>query len=262
LDWDLNTGYCTGRWDRDINAARTLHSTTTEKTKQNRSSTLSNKYRKTTEVKTAAEKERRGRHHHTERATAVQGPTPRCCCTRKATGRHAETPSQKQLSRARGPPTRHSARLTLSCAGTAQTRRTAPHSRLISKIAIEVAQRGASPSEPNPAADHHRVSNHLAASPRASRCHRARSPKMSPAPSPDVVPHRGNSAVLNSPTAIRCRPSLLWLQMPQASSVDAVPHRTGECQATPATAERCKQTSQQPRRDPQTPTESRRRGLR
>jgi cell wall-associated NlpC family hydrolase len=42
------------------------------KTEQNRSSTLPNKYRKTTEVKTAAEKERRGRHHHTERATAVQ----------------------------------------------------------------------------------------------------------------------------------------------------------------------------------------------
>jgi hypothetical protein len=90
--------------------------------------------------------------------------------------------------------------------------------------------------------------------PRASRRHRARSPKMSLAPSPDIVPHRRNSTVLNNPAAIRCRPSLLWLQMPQAPSVDAVPHRTGECQATPAAAERCKQTSPQPRRDPHTPT--------
>jgi hypothetical protein len=90
--------------------------------------------------------------------------------------------------------------------------------------------------------------------PRASRRPRGRSPKMSPAPSPDVVPHRRTSAVLNSPAAIRCRPSFLWLQKPQAPSVDAVPHRTGECQATPAAAERCKQTSPQPRRDPQTPT--------
>jgi hypothetical protein len=90
--------------------------------------------------------------------------------------------------------------------------------------------------------------------PRASRRHRARSPKMSPVPSLNVVPHRRNSVVLKSPAAIRCRPSLLWLQMPQAPSVDVVPHRTGECQATPTAAERCRQTSQQPRRDPQTPT--------
>jgi hypothetical protein len=87
--------------------------------------------------------------------------------------------------------------------------------------------------------------------PRTSCRPRGRNPKMLPAPSPDVVPHRRTSAVLNSP---RCRPSFLWLQKPQAPSVDAVPHRTGECQATPAAAERCKQTSPQPRRDPQTPT--------
>jgi hypothetical protein len=92
-------------------------------------------------------------------------PMQRCCCTREATGRHVETPSQKQLLRARGPPTRLTARLTLSCAGTAQTRRTAPHSRLVSKIVVEVAQRGAPPSKPNQAAGHHRGSNHLVASP-------------------------------------------------------------------------------------------------
>jgi hypothetical protein len=113
---------------------------------------------KTTEVKTAAEMERRGGHHRTERATAVQDPTPQCCCTRKghwATCRNTESE----------PPTCHSARLTLSCAGSAQTRHTAPHSRLVSKILVEVAQRGAPPSEPNQVADHHRGSNHLAASP-------------------------------------------------------------------------------------------------
>jgi hypothetical protein len=165
LDWDLNTGYRAGRLDWDINAAKTLHSTTTEKQSKTAAPPSQNKYRKTTEVKIAAEKERRGRHHHTKRAIAVQNPTPRCCCTRKATGRHVETPSQKQLSRARGPPTRLTARLTLSCAGTAQTRCTAPHSTLVSKIAVEIAQRGSPPSEPNQAADHHRGLNHLAASP-------------------------------------------------------------------------------------------------
>jgi hypothetical protein len=42
--------------------------------------------------------------------------------------------------------------------------------------------------------------------------------------------------------------------MPQAPSFDAVPHHTRECQATPTATEHCKQSSQQPRRDPQTPT--------
>jgi hypothetical protein len=45
-----------------------------KKKKQDRSSTHSNKHRKTTEVKTAADREWRDMHHNTERAADVQDP--------------------------------------------------------------------------------------------------------------------------------------------------------------------------------------------
>jgi hypothetical protein len=172
-----------------------------------------------------------------------------------ATGRHAETPRQKQLSRGAGttnPPLSTPLSLTLSLSlvrGDRQTRRTAPHSRLVSKIVVKVARRGA-PPKPQTTTKARIIS---LLPPRASRLHRSRSSKLSPAPSFDIVPHQKISTVLKSPATIHCRPSLLWLQMLQAPSSDAVPHRTGECQATSAAAERCKRSSQQMRRYPQTP---------
>jgi hypothetical protein len=86
--------------------------------------------------------------------------------------------------------------------------------------------------------------------PRASRRHRARRPKMSPAPSSDVVPHREVSAKLRSPAAVRCRPSPLRLPLPQAPSFNAVPHRTGDCQATPGAVERCERSKTTAERRP------------
>jgi hypothetical protein len=56
--------------------------------------------------------------------------------------------------------------------------------------------------------------------------------------------------MLKSPAAVRCRPSLLRLQLPQAPSIDDVPHRTGDCPATPDAAERCKQTKPTTKRRP------------
>jgi hypothetical protein len=82
-----------------------------------------------------------------------------------------------------------------------QTRRTAPQSGLVPRIATTVVRRGAlPPREPNQAAR---------SPPRfeSSRCfplvfsrrHGARRPKKSLAPSSDDVPHRGSSAMLKAP---------------------------------------------------------------
>jgi hypothetical protein len=151
-----------------INSATNVHSTTTAK--QSRTATPpsqpSHTRIETTEVKTDADRGRRDMHHHIERATATQDPTPQCCCTRNWPPGGMLTPSQKQ---------------TLACAGTSNpplstplslvrgdpTRRTAPRFRLVSRIAVTEAQRGAPPSEPNQAAYHHRGSNHSVAFPLA-----------------------------------------------------------------------------------------------
>jgi hypothetical protein len=103
------------------------------------------------------------------------------------------------LSRARGPPTRHSARLTR--ARGPPTRRTTPRSRLIPRIAAKVARRGAlSPGEPNQAArSPPRFESSHRFSPAPSHRHQVRRTKKSPAPSSDDVPHRGSSAMLSTP---------------------------------------------------------------
>jgi hypothetical protein len=58
LDWDLNNGYRTGRLDWDINTAKTQHSTTIEKQSKTAAPPSQTSIEKTTEVKTATEKER------------------------------------------------------------------------------------------------------------------------------------------------------------------------------------------------------------
>jgi hypothetical protein len=101
-----------------------------------------------------------------------------------------------QLSRARGPPTRHSARLSL-VPGDIQTRRTTSGSGLISGIAVKTAGRGAPLPEPEPSRQTTvEVRSPHVASPHHERLCRAGRSKLSPAPSYNVVPHREGSAVL------------------------------------------------------------------
>jgi hypothetical protein len=61
-----------------------------------------------------------------------------------------------------------------------------------------------------------------------SSCRRASRPRMSQAPSVDVVPHREASGMLEQPATIRCKPSRRPQLLPQAPSNDVVPHRTGD----------------------------------
>jgi hypothetical protein len=55
------------------------------------------------------------------------------------------------------------------------------------------------------------------------------------------------------PAAVRCRPSPLWLLLPQAPSNDAVPHRTGDCKQPQAPWNAASGRNQQPREDNRTP---------
>jgi hypothetical protein len=149
-------------------------------------------------------------------------------------------PPLDTLSRARGPPTRHSARLTR--ARGPSTRRTTPRSGLVPRIDVEVARRGApSPGNQTKPPDCRCGSNHHVAFPRTK----------SPPSSQKIeevaraVFRRctapGEFSRAESPAAIHCRPSHHRLSLPQASSINVVPHRTGDCQATLDAAERCKQ---------------------
>jgi hypothetical protein len=211
------------------------------KTKQNRDSTLSTIIQsiETTEVKTAVDRGRRGRHYHTERATIAQDPTPQCCCTRNWPPGGMQTPSQKQ---------------TLACAGTSNPPLSTP---------LSLVRRDRNPPHGSTLQTHlkdsrHRSTKRCPALGTESSCRppqRFESSSCFPlaqtatiemeteevaCASFDVVSHRGISAVLRIPTAIRRRPSLPWLQVPPAPSQDVVPHRTGECQATLGAAERSK----------------------
>ena len=87
----------------------------------------------------------------------MQDPTPQCCCTQLSRPTTRKTPSPEQLnargprhfrrwtplSRARGPPTHHSARL--SRVRGPPTRHTAPRTGLVLGIAVEAARRSAPP---------------------------------------------------------------------------------------------------------------------
>nr|CAB3500445.1 unnamed protein product [Digitaria exilis] len=72
----------------------------------------------------------------TKRVITVQDPPPQCCCTPNTESEGTQRAGPRRfhrwatLSRARGPPTRHSARLSL-VRGDLQTRRTAPHYGLV-----------------------------------------------------------------------------------------------------------------------------------
>lgn len=68
------------------------------------------------------------------------------------------------------------------------------------------------------------------------RCHCARKPKMSLAPSSDDVPHWSSSSKIEQPVVVRCKSSHPMLSMPQAPSSDAIPHQTDSHQASPAAA--------------------------
>jgi hypothetical protein len=127
------------------------------------------------------------------------------------------------LSRARGPPTRHSARLTR--ARGPPTRRTTPRSRLIPRIAAKVARRGAlSPGEPNQAAR---------SPPRFESSHR-----FSPAPSHRHQVRRTKSRPRRLPTMYRtegaqpcCQPRRDPLQAKSASVVVATSAVLQRCPA-------------------------------
>jgi hypothetical protein len=115
---------------------------------------------KTTEVKTAAEKGPRGRHHHTERATAVQDPTSQCCCTRNGHRAACRTPRQKQLSRGAG-----TTNLPLSTPlSRVRGPPNPPHSSTL-QTRLKDCRQSSTKRCPAQAADYHRGSNHLAASP-------------------------------------------------------------------------------------------------
>jgi hypothetical protein len=61
-----------------------------------------------------------------------------------------------------------------------------------------------------------------------SSCRRASRPRMSQAPSIDVVLHREASGMLEQPATIRYKPSRRPLLSPQAPSNDAISHRTSD----------------------------------
>jgi hypothetical protein len=183
-----------------VNAAKTLHSTTTEKRSKTAAPPSQTSIEKTAEVKTAAEKERRGRHHHTERATAVQRTNAAVLLHprgHRAACRNTESEA------------------TLACAGTTNPPHSTPHSLVRgdctnpphgSTLQTRLKDCRRSSTKRCPALrtksscrSPQRLENISLLPPRASRRHRARSPKKSPAPSSDVVPHRRNSVVLKQP---------------------------------------------------------------
>jgi hypothetical protein len=173
LNWDINKGYrstiLTGRLDWDINTAKTLHSTTTEETKHNRSSTHrphSCGYRNHRSEEPPLIEEKRGMQDRTKRATTVEDPTPQCCCTETDRPTAWRTPSPKlpkragasrihrwtPLSRTRGPSTLH-----LACLSYVWGPPNPPHgSTLLTRLknCCRVAGRGAPPPETYQVADH------------------------------------------------------------------------------------------------------------
>jgi hypothetical protein len=162
-------------------------------------------------------------------------------------------PPLDTLSRARGPPTRHSAHLTRGRGP--PTRHTAPRSGLVPRITAKVSRRDAPPlgTETKPP-DHRRSSNQHIAFPRTKPPPSSQRPGKSPTPSSDDVPHRESSVVLKTPprsavgqviTSCRCR----------KRRRNAVPHRTGACQATPGAAKCCKRPKRCPSEDSRPPTE-------
>jgi hypothetical protein len=173
----------------------------------------------------------------------VQDPSPQRCCTRtdhRTTCRNTEPgatlactgtanpPLSIPLSRLRGPPTSH----------------TAPQSRLVPKVVVEMAQGGALPPRTKSSRRSPQRYDIISLLPsHASRRHVAQAVfRRCTAPEFPAMPR--------NPATDCCEPSHLWLPLSRAPSSDAVPHRPGDRQATPGTVERCKRTKAGTERGP------------
>ena len=170
--------------------------------------------------------EQKGQTPPHQEATAVQDPTPQCCYTQTNCPTARKTPSPEQPNARASPLPSLDATLAcagtsnpplstpLSCAGTSNP----PHGTTL-RTRFRDCRRGSKKRCP-PGTEPSRkttavVRNHHVAFPLARRRRpRARRPKMLPALSSDVVPHRKGSAVLNTPlrsaasqvvTDCRCR---------------------------------------------------------
>jgi hypothetical protein len=160
LDWDINTSYRSNYTHRPIGSGhqhgRALHTNEGRKDKSKTAAPPTNRTHASNEPWSEAHHRRkklRGIHHRTE------GPPP-CGAQRRRsaaptlTADNVKNTESEEHSRARGPPTRHSARLSL-VRGDLSTRRTAPHFGVVSRIAVEVARRCLAPQRPQQAAYHH-----------------------------------------------------------------------------------------------------------
>jgi hypothetical protein len=165
LDWDINTGHCTdytlAGWIGTSTRPRTLYTqTTTGKTKCNCSSTQQTTLKqisRTTLAETTTDRKTKGQAapHRKDRRHAGPNATELLQPNRPPDDVKI-TETEATHSRARGPPTRHSARLSR-----ARGPPNPPHgsrSGLVSRIAVEEARRDALPQEPLQAAYHHRDS--------------------------------------------------------------------------------------------------------